>query len=46
MEPRAEEVATIAAYMRRAAEALARESDASLMDGRAVFAPVMEGLAS
>jgi cytochrome b pre-mRNA-processing protein 3 len=46
MDPKAEDVAALAAYIRRAAGALAEQSDAALIGGRATFVPVMEGIAS
>ena len=44
LEPKAEEVAVLSAYMRRASQALAQQADAALIEGRAEFAPVLEGL--
>ena len=44
LEPKAEEVALLSVYVRRASDALARQSDAALIEGRADFAPVLEGL--
>lgn len=43
-EPKAGAVALLADYMRRAVDALAHQSDDALMQGRAVFTPVLEGL--
>ncbi|HEX7776830.1 MAG TPA: ubiquinol-cytochrome C chaperone family protein [Parvibaculum sp.] len=45
-EPKVDQVTVLAAYVRRAAAALAQQSDAALIAGRAEFVPVMEGLAS
>ncbi|MDR3500383.1 MAG: ubiquinol-cytochrome C chaperone family protein [Parvibaculum sp.] len=44
LEPKAEEVALLSVYVRRASDALARQGDAALIEGRADFAPVLEGL--
>jgi cytochrome b pre-mRNA-processing protein 3 len=43
-EPMAGAISLLADYMRRAVDALAHQGDDALMQGRAVFTPVLEGL--